>query len=78
MTETVFWSTYNGRQAGQVIKGLQVLLDQGVLEKEEQEVAKRIQRKLKAASLKEKEITMVAFNKHEDELVHQVEAALWR
>ena len=73
-----YWVTYSGRQAGQVIAGLQVLLEGNKLDEQEGEAARSIQRKLRSASLKGEDITMVPLNGKEHELVSQVEAALWR
>ena len=72
-----FWRTYTQKQAGQVMSGLQLLLEQKVLDKEEQEVAKTIQRKLSYRAVKE-EGTAVPFNEEENELLNQLEVVLWR
>ena len=71
------WVTYSREQAKQVSSGLQVLLNRGVLDSDEQELAKKIQRKLSNWPLGE-ETTMVPLNNKEYTLVNQVEAALWR
>jgi len=79
MSKKLQWATYTGKQAGQVIAGLQLLIDSDVLSKEEEEeLAKGIQRKLKRTSMEGKEYTMVPLTEEEMELVNQVEAALWR
>lgn len=73
------WSTYTGEQARQITSGLQILLDKGLLSKDEKETAAKIKVRLQGASQKEgKEYTMVTFNSKEEELVNHVEHALWR
>jgi len=71
------WVTYNRLQAAQVASGLQVLLEQNVLDEKEREVAKRAQRKL-VRWREDSDINMFLLNKKEYELISQVEAALWR
>jgi len=71
------WVTYDRAQALQVSSGLQGLLERGLLDPEDQETAKRIQRKLSYRSFGEGK-TMIALDDEEYELLMQVEAALWR
>jgi len=72
------WRTYTPRQAGQVISGLQLLLESEMLGGEEQEDAKRVIRKLSYPGSREKEINMVHLTDSENDLVTFVEMTLWR
>lgn len=71
------WGTYNRTQAGQVVSALQVLLDKGLLDKKEEETARKIQRKLSYWSEGEEQ-TLIPFNDTEQDLLAQVEEVLWR
>jgi len=75
------WTTYTGEQARQIIAALQLLIDSGELSRSEwgeEKIAKRIQRKLEKASMREKGYTMVPLTEGEAVLLDPVEAALWR
>lgn len=72
------WRTYNSRQAKEVWSGLQALLDRGVLDKDDQETAKKIQRNLSSRAMDSPDLTALSFSDEEDSLLSQVEAALWR
>lgn len=73
-----YWRTYDGGQASQIASAVQYLLDGDVLGGEEQRVARSIQAKLRNAITKGGEMSMMPFNKEEDELLNQVEATLWK
>lgn len=73
-----YWRTYNGRQASQIASAVQYLLDGGVLEKDEEDTARRIQARLRGSISGSEDTTMVPFTKKEDELLSQVEATLWK
>jgi len=72
------WRTYNQGQAQQVWSGLQTLLDRGILTKDEQETARKIQRKLSYRAMDSPDITLLSFGEEEDHLLAQVEEVLWK
>jgi len=74
------WRTYSPKQAAQVMSGLQLLLEQNLLDEKEQEAAKKIQRKLsyRAVGGGEEKRTLVSFTPEEEDLLNQVEVVLWK
>lgn len=74
-----YWRTYTQEQAVQVKSALQLLLDREVLDKKEQEAAKKIQRKLSYRAVGQGEDkTLIDFNAEEEDLLAQVEVVLWK
>jgi len=78
MPQDLHWRTYTGRQAGQIITALQALLDAGTLGEKEIELANKIKVSLKRATKGDMEISMVPFTGEEEDLLEQVEGALWK
>jgi len=73
-----YWRTYTKEQAGQVLSGLNLLLERKRLDSDEEEDAKRVIRKLSYPSFWQEDKAMVQLSPSQHELVGQVEAALWR
>ena len=73
-----YWRTYTKEQAGQVLSGLNILIEQKRLTGDEEDDARRIMRKLSYPSFWQNDQTMVQFSPSQHELLSQVEAALWR
>lgn len=72
------WRTYTKEQAGQVLSGLQILIEQKRLGGDEEEDAKKVIRKLSYPSFWQEGKTAIVLSPSQHELVGQVEAALWR
>lgn len=71
------WKSYTGKEAGQIVSGLQVLLEGKVLGREEEGLARSIQRRLERTTGEGLERHLVSFSEKENELLTQVEGVLW-
>ena len=74
-----YWRTYTPGQANQVMSGLQLLLEQKLLDEKEEKVVKKIQRKLSYRAIGGgEEKTLISFTPEEEDLLTQVEVVLWK
>lgn len=73
------WRTYTSEQAGNVMSGLEILIQKNLLTRGEKERAKSLQRRLAFIAQKQSDdYSSLEVSGAEDELLSHVEASLWR
>lgn len=73
-----YWRTYDRRQIGQLLSGLQLLLENKMLGQKEEETAKGLVRKLNTPSVWDREQTLIQVSDKEERLLSQIGGTLWR
>lgn len=74
-----YWRTYTSEQARQVWSGIQILLDEKLLDEDEKKIAKSIQGRLQYIMWGEDGgYKQISFNEKEDVFLSRIEASLWR